>query len=210
MGHKNREIEVKLLVNDIKTLSSVACQIEKVWHAMDKHSEADASEDYDNEILVGNASDFYWNAPKGCNADFGRLRKRSGGGAQLTIKSTDRGDNVNRVEVDVDVDDHGQAYEFMTGLLGEPTAKVTKKYSVFFLENQHTNISVYQIRGDDRVFVEVEAKTLKRVIQILNTVIDSTNYEYSWIKSSVYQMFVQKKQMVVKSVNDFLLKGSNQ
>lgn len=195
MGLKNREVEIKLLVEDIKTLPPVVAKIQALWETMSE----------EGEVLVGNASDFYWDTPNKSPADFGRLRKRSkgNGGGQLTIKSTDKKDNIDRVEIDLDVDDHAQAYAFMTGLMGEPVAKVTKKYHVFFLEDEHTNISVYQIRGDDRVFVEIEAKTLKRVIQILNKVTESTGYEYKWIKSSVYQMFVQQRQMVARPLEEF-------
>jgi adenylate cyclase class IV len=196
MGAHNREIEIKLLVEGIRTLPPVVAKIQSLWETMSD----------EGRVLVGNASDYYWNTPKSSNADFARLRKRSkdSSGGQLTIKSTDKKDNVDRIEIDLDVDDHAQALAYMKGLMGEPVARVTKKYHVFFLEDEHTNISVYQIRNDDRVFVEIEAKTLKKVIQILNKVIESTGYDYLWVKSSIYQMFVQQRAMVTRPIEEFL------
>ena len=195
MGAHNREIEIKLVVEGIKTLPPVVGKVQALWETMTE----------EGEVLVGNASDFYWNTPKKSPADFARLRKRSkgSGGGQLTIKSTDKEDNIDRVEIDLDVDDHAQAYAYMVGLMGEPVARVAKKYHVFFLEDEHTNISVYQIKNDDRVFVEIEAKTLKRVIQILNKVIESTGYDYKWVKSSIYNMFVQQKNMITRPIEEF-------
>lgn len=157
----------------------------------------------DPEVVIGNAADLYWKAPSAGIADFVRLRKNPDG-AQLTLKATDRGDNVDRVEIDLEVDDYKQAKELMMALHGTPMADVTKKYHVFFLENQDTTISVYQVRDDDRVFVEVEARNKRRLKQLVQAMIDDNLTEYEWVRSSVYNMFVEKKPMKTVSIKTFL------
>lgn len=155
------------------------------------------------DVVIGNAADLYWKAPAAGGADFVRLRKMSNSSneGQLTLKSTDKNDNVDRVEIDLDVD-YKQAKVLMLALHGDPLAEVTKKYHVFFLD-PHTTVSVYQIRDDDRVFVEVEAKNKTKLAQLISTVMsDST--EYRWVQSSVFNMFVEKRAMKVVNISKFL------
>jgi len=157
----------------------------------------------DSDVIIGNATDLYWKAPVKGLADFVRLRKNPDG-AQITMKSTDRGDSIDRVEIDLEVDDYKQARELMLALHGEPMAEVTKRYHVFFLENRDTTISVYQIKNDDRVFVEVEARNLRRLKQLVRLIATDRRTEYEWVSSSVFSMFVQKKKMMTKSLLEFL------
>jgi adenylate cyclase class IV len=160
----------------------------------------------DPDIVVGNAADLYWSAPKGSVGDFVRLRRNSNASShgQLTLKATDRGDTLDRVEIDLEVDDYKQARELMLALHGKPLAEVSKKYHVFFLENPDTTISVYQVKDDDRVFVEIEARNKRRLKQLVQAISTNTNTEYEWVQSSVFNMFVEKKQMVTKPINTFL------
>jgi adenylate cyclase class IV len=145
MGYRNRECEKKFTVVG----SSYADAIEALEEAFD----------YDRRVI--NASkDYYWRPLEGMKVSFGRLRYMPNGTGQMILKHKDRGTNVNRVEIDVEVDDPDQGKEFMAQLLGEPCGSIYKKYHVLFLGDEHTTVSIYSVRGDNgRVFVEVEAKT---------------------------------------------------
>lgn len=193
MGYKNRELEVKMLAVGVKGLQTMIDRVEKAILSIHK----------DPDIVIGNASDLYWKAPVKGRADFVRLRKNTDG-AQITMKNTDKGDTVDRVEIDLEVDDYKQAKELMTALHGDPMADVTKKYYVFFLENKDTTVSVYQVKNDDRVFVEVEGRTKRRVKQLIQTIMAVSETEYEWVSTSVYTMFVEKKEMVTKPIAKFL------
>jgi adenylate cyclase class IV len=192
MGYKNRELEVKLLASTDKY--KLVC--ERILASI---------VNMDFECLIGKATDLYWPAPEAGGADFVRLRRRANGSSdgQITLKSTDRGDIVNRVEIDLEVDNYTQAKVLMTTLHGKETASVTKRYTVYFLEDRDTNISVYQITGDKRVFLEVEAKTVKRLKELLD-IVYSSDHDLIRVKSSVYNMFVQKKEMETESLKQFL------
>ena len=193
MGYLNREIEVKTRVDGLKSYQTA---VDFVRSALESSV---------TEEEVSTATDLYWNAPKsGIKADFLRLRKIAGGG-QITAKCTDRGNNIDRVEIDLEVSDRAQAKELITALLGEPIAKVTKKYTVFFLENQFTNVSVYQVTGDKKVFVEIEAKSKSRLKEITKALMKASDKDWSWfwVRSSVYQMFVKKEDMVEKPIEEF-------
>lgn len=194
MGWKNREIEIKMLAVGIKTLDTMVSRVEK------------ALKSETQEVLIGNAGDLYWKAPRSGDADFVRLRRMSNASneGQITLKATDRGDNVDRVEIDLHIDDYKQAKTLMLTLHGDPMASVIKKYHVYFLENQDTTVSVYQIRDDDRVFVEVEARTRKRVKEIIQTLLDAPDKtEYNWVQSSVFNMFVERKDMKLQPISKF-------
>lgn len=190
MGFKNREIEVKLWAKGATTYNTMCNFVEAAVQSFYPKY------DIEDDLVVGNATDIYWPAPRDGMGDFVRLRKTAKGG-QITLKSTDKGNNVDRVEIDLEVHDYKQAKELMLALHGKPKATVTKKYQVYFLENQFTNVSVYQVKGDDRIFVEVEAKTktrVKEIIQALMAAPKRPSDEFVWIQSSIYEMFVCNKK----------------
>lgn len=193
IGYKNRELEIKMLAVGVKGLQTMVDRIEKAIVSIHK----------DPDVVIGNASDLYWKAPVKGLADFVRLRKNTDG-AQITMKNTDKGDTIDRVEIDLEVDDYKQAKELMLALHGDPMAEVTKKYHVFFLENRDTTVSVYQVKNDDRVFVEVEARSKRRLKQLIQTIMTVSETEYEWVSTSIYTMFVEEKSMVAKPMTKFL------
>ncbi|MEM4379122.1 MAG: CYTH domain-containing protein [Thermoplasmatales archaeon] len=195
MGFKNREIELKLqLVTDQS--------YNKLLESLEQHLEVYYPE---YETIHSKAADYYWDVPKSAEADFIRLRKKdSGKGGTITIKSTDKGSNVDRAEIDVDIEDFKQGLALMTALYGSPKEKVNKKYHVLFLENDHTNYSIYQIEKDRRIFLEIEARSGKRVAELVESFIKAKpEFQFVSIQSSIYEMFVKKKD---PKVND-LTKG---
>jgi len=186
MGYKNREIELKLLLTSGQSYN-------KLLEALDDHLESFYSE---SETISARASDQYWDAPDQATADFIRLRKKdSGKGGTITIKSTDKGNNVDRVEIDVDIEDYKQGLALLTALYGPPREKVTKKYHVLFLENEHTNYSIYQVDKDKRLFLEVEARRGKRVNELVRSFVEKKpEFTFVVVQSSIYDMFVLKKE----------------
>lgn len=191
MGYKNREIESKLVVRQKPGGASVTMRnIDKI---IEKAFE-DETEDY----AEGTSNDTYWRAPLGALADFGRVREMSSGRCQLTAKGKDKGDNLDRIEVDLDV--HGtslQVIKFMENLLGGPGGIIRKTYYVYILENEHTTVSLYRVHGDDRIFVEVEARTKKRMFQMEEKVkksLSDNGFDAEREEESLFEMFVAKKE----------------
>lgn len=195
MGYRNREIEIKLLVEGTSKLP-----------LMKETVEAWVTSLYpDFDYVIGNATDLYWHAPDRGQGDFVRLRRTSGNKAQITMKGTDKDDITNRIEIDLEVDDYKQARVLMEGLHGDPIERVKKKYHVYFLENDDTTISVYQVTKDSRVFIEIEGRTKKRVRELTAALLAfNDNFQYTWVNSSLYNIFVAKDGMETQSVDNFL------
>lgn len=197
MGYKNREIEVKLLVDSDKGFNEINRRVvDFVESIYPEYS-----------TVVGKSYDLYWNPPKGSKPDFVRLRRSDGRGAVITVKESDKGNNTDRVEIDLDVDNYDQSLELLSSLHGEPK-KLSKKYYVYFLENSDTNISVYQVSGDSRVFIEVEGRSLRRVKKLcsgLNKMF-SVGLVARLIKvnSSLFDIFVMEKSAKLSNIYSFL------
>lgn len=115
--------------------------------------------------ITATSFDLYWATSK---ADFIRLRDNS---AELTVKVTDKGSIVDRIEENVVVERASlpACKRLLTLLYGEPTLKLTKKFSVFqytFTPAPGTHfqaiLCLYKVTedGQDRVFFEVEAESL--------------------------------------------------
>lgn len=155
-------------------------------------------------VIYGHLGDRYWRAPNASKADFFRLRRRNtSGGGQFTVKGTDRGDNINRIEMDLDVDDYDQMSKQLTVLFGEPIEEVRKRYHVFFLENSDVNVSVYQVDNDQRIFVEIEATAKKRLKDLVKLTEKHLGSELLQVGSSIYDMFVVKAAMKTRSMSKF-------
>jgi len=192
MGYKNREIELKLVLTSGQSYN-------KLLESLEEHLETFYPE---SQVISARASDHYWDAPKASNADFIRLRKKDQGkGGTITIKSTDKGNNVDRVEIDVDIEDYKQGLALLTSLYGPHREKVTKKYHVLFLENEHTNYSIYQVEKDKQIFLEVEARRGKRVVELVRSFVEKNPaFTFDSVQSSIYDMFVLKKEPKINSL----------
>jgi adenylate cyclase class IV len=181
MGYRNREIEKKYTV-EAGSYNETVEALEGIF-------------DYDRKI-VDASKDYYWHAPTGMKADFGRLRFMPKGGGQMTIKYADRESNLNRVEIDVEVDDTNQAKKFMTQIMGEPCGSIYKKYHVLFLGDEHTTVSVYSVRGDPkkRVFVEVEATSESKLAALEKKIIDEGKVTIKHEPRALYQIFFKEEK----------------
>ena len=195
MAANNREIEIKLLVLDNTAYSVVNRAIRKFAQKICP----------EHEEISGNSYDLYWKASKSASADFVRLR-RNDSGAWITAKATDRGDNIDRVEIDLKVDSYSQAKALLECSFPDAPVKIKKKYHVYFLGCEHDSISVYTVSGDpdSKVFVEVEARSLDTVKDLVMGLIENTNERYGWSKSSLFNLFVEEKGIKLLTVNQFL------
>jgi adenylate cyclase class IV len=157
MGYNNREIEKKYVVTDPKNTFNKVAKI-----LTDNFSDRFLKNCWDG----GTSKDFYWKSPNARGADFVRLRFMPDGSGQLTLKKADRGTNVDRIEIDVEVKNPKQTYKFLSQLLGKPLGKIQKNYQVTYLDDGGSNISVYKVHGNPAVFIEIEARSLSYVNKI--------------------------------------------
>lgn len=159
MGYKNREIEFKLEVDGKRRMSDVVRKLRG------KLGETSA--------LIGSSVDVYWSLNHlrrrklHIKGDFVRVRCMEDGTGQMTVKEQDRNTYTDRVEIDVATKDPKSACDFLGHVFGDPAGFIAKSYHVFFLEDRHTTVSIYQVHGDSRVFIEVEAKSARRAAKLL-------------------------------------------
>lgn len=178
MGYKDREIEKKYLVPDGNYEDTVAL-VKSSLNKWDK-------------LIENGSNDFYWKVPVGLIGDFIRLRYLPEGKGQLTVKHADKETNVNRVEIDVVVENPDEAKKFLVHVMGEPIGKLYKEYTVFFIKDEFTTISVYRVRGDKRIFLEVEAKTVAHVDKLSKTLNKAIPLDQQ--EKSLYQIFFGDKK----------------
>lgn len=179
MGHKNREIEVKMLVKGCKSLK----KIEK--HCISMFTPL--------HVISDQRTDYYWSAPA---TDFVRVRqmeRSKKGYGQMTVKKTDRGDNFDRLEIDLNIYDVNQAVKLKTAEYGKPPKKLKKRYTILFLDNVETNVSVYQIDKDKRIFIEVESRNAKKVNKLVAILMSKLPFPLEVVKKSLYDIFILKK-----------------
>lgn len=181
MGYKNREIEAKMLVEGVTRMNDVV-------KLLNPHYDEDRCE----SIILGASKDVYFTPPQSAKADFMRVRfgYKKGDQSWFTIKYTDQGDNLDRVEKDVPIADPKLMVDVLTDIHGAPKGEIHKRYKVYFLSAEHDTISVYQIKGDPRVFVEVEATTKAKMEQFLEDVRKLLPYTLTRETRSLYQIFL--------------------
>ena len=182
MSYQGREIEIKLEVMNNWSFAKVDRAISELYAHRSKR------------IIKGIGVDTYFKPPVGAKADFVRVRDTTNGLAQITLKYTDKATNVDRVEKEADTSDTEMTIEIFKDLLGPPLGTIEKKYTVYFLDSKDSNISVYQVRDDDRVFVEIEARTMEKVNQIRKLIEDEQPMEFKQVNKSLFQIFVLEKQ----------------
>jgi hypothetical protein len=181
MGYKNREIEAKMLVEGVTKMNDVVKLLNAVY-----------DEDRCERIIVGASKDVYFVPPVGAKADFMRVRFGASKSDQsyFTIKWTDKDDNLDRVEKDVPISDPKLMCDTLTDLHGPAKGEIHKRYKVYFLSTEHDTISVYQIKNDDRVFVEIEATTEAKMNKFLAEVQKVLPYNLTRSTKSLFQLFL--------------------
>lgn len=181
MSYRNREIETKLIIRD-RDLATVNAWLQHWIGHMTK-------------MISGKSTDTYWavNNPD-VTADFIRIRDL-GNSAQLTVKGKDRGTNLNRLEIDVDVESSlSKVTRLVQALLGKPSGTINKEYYVYWLD-EHTNISCYQVTEPayPHIIVEIEGITEERVLELESSMIRSWGDKIERAPGSLYEMLVLKE-----------------
>jgi adenylate cyclase class IV len=178
MGYRNREIETKLEVIGTPSLDKVAKSVDRIFGYKC------------TKTIVDRKKDVYWKTPKESKADFVRLRHLEDGRAHVTVKFADKGSNENRVEIDLVVDDPQQAYALLAQVFGKPKGTIDKRYFVYFLEDEHTTVSVYRVMGDRTVYIEAEAKSLRRMGSIVRRLGKQLPWKLKKLNKSLYQIYL--------------------
>jgi hypothetical protein len=184
MGFLNREIEQKLVIVGAKSIRDV-----------DKYL-LPYLESKCRKLISGSGEDIYFKSPRKAKADFVRLRRADRHDtAKLTIKFTDRGSVEDRVEKDLDVGDAKQAKSMLIDLFGKPSGSIFKSYVVYVmgkaLHEASSTISVCQIRGDSRVYIEVEATSASKVKFWRKRLEKVLPYQFRLEKRSFFKIFIK-------------------
>jgi hypothetical protein len=180
MGYRNREKEIKLRVDGTTSRTLVDKLVQEMF------------KDHIERSILASSKDVYWGLPSK-NNKFIRVRYMAGenGKGQMTIKDRDKGIVSDRIEIDVSVDSADQCVLALTAALGRPHGVIHKTYSVLFLdEEKETNISVYKVTGDDRVFVEVEARRNDIVEKIVRRIEKELPFKTERSTESLFDIFI--------------------
>jgi adenylate cyclase class IV len=175
----NREIEEKLVVEGIDQMYQVDNLLYKKLRNKAR-------------IVEGSSTDVYWR-PKG-KADFIRVRYRGNyKDSQMTLKYSDKGNINDRIEIDVDIDNPMNAALMFEHMFGKPIGTIKKRYSVYFMDKDDSNISVYQVENDKRVFIEIEALDMERVKKLKRKLLSIVPYKLIPQNKSLCQLILQNK-----------------
>jgi len=156
MGHRNREIELKMLVPG--TYTHICEELDRILS------------DEKPQIRTGSSLDTYWTIHDGrAEAQFLRVRERDGI-RQITAKGKDRGTNVNRIEVDIDsTSETHRIHRLLRCVLGKPAGVVQKVYKVWELESEYDTVCAYEVLEPENklgMVIEVEARTEERMREL--------------------------------------------
>jgi CYTH domain-containing protein len=182
MGYKNRELEVKFLAAGNFKIDEVN---RFVIDAL--------APSFCVSTLGGISKDLYFHGQTGKKYDFVRVRfgdRRES--SYITLKHTDKNTMSDRLELDLPINDPKMAKQILERCVGPAAGYIKKKYYTNFI-NHYDNVSVYQISGDRRIFVEVEATTERRLKRIIKTLKSGLDFELKEVGKSLYQLFIKER-----------------
>ncbi len=179
---RTREIEQKLIVKG----SSLEDVNVLMRHFCSKSTKS----------VYGYSKDTYWHTQ--IYKTFVRMRERDGI-RQLTVKSEDRGDSLNRLEIDLDCTSPTSLIsEFNKALFGRQAGVVEKKYYVYWL-GEGLTICCYQCTVDGElkpeIVIEVEGETEEEVAAYSDKLIQfySIGMTIEKASGSLYHMYLEEK-----------------
>lgn len=134
---------------------------------------------------VGKSHDYYWESP---TSDFLRLRRNLGSESHtLTTKTTDKGDSIDREEINVTIpqDQFQNTKQLLRSSLGREHLKFVQEYALFRPQPTLPSliISVYTISISGLVFIEVEGPTLgdvERWSSVIHRLTTKQYYKSLW------------------------------
>lgn len=117
-------------------------------------------EDFGGEVIeeYQTSTDCFWHQS---GVDFVRLRKNT---LELTVKVSDKGTVVDRIEENIVVKDYDTAKRFCILTFGDNYYELAKTFVVYSFRG--AVLSVYTVEGSSQLFFEVEADTLELVDEV--------------------------------------------
>lgn len=186
MSFRNRELEVKLLVPNVP-LEYVYNQLRNLF-----------SDDI-TRMVHGSSEDTYWSLTGAdTKADFIRMRRLDNGVTQITVKAEDRGDAIDRMEIDVDTETTPtRVYSLLRAAHGRATGSIRKTYHVLWIGgSEHTTISCYSITSHefDSIIIEAETTSESEMLELEFKITEHfTDYGISIKRApgSLFTMFIR-------------------
>jgi hypothetical protein len=183
MSKNAREIESKLIVEST-SLKQIADILETAFEQDTKKS------------LYGSSLDHYFLVPdRRARADFFRVRERDGI-RQITVKGEDKGNVLDRMEIDIDstspIED---ILKMAQAMFGPALGRISKTYHVYFI-NKWDTVCCYKVTEPnyDKVIVEVEASTMEKMLDLERRAVEglaSKGIEVYRAPGSLYNMFIK-------------------
>jgi len=188
-----REIEIKLLLESHLSLEQVSRTI--MNYLVAKHG-------LEFTLTKPNTVDVYWINTGGGPAEWVRLRRDLGfREGVLTTKFTDKGSNINRGELESTVW-ASTAYDVLKSLFGKEAGILYKNSIMYVNSTLETSVSVYQVDGSVRVYLEIEGPSLRAVNKLAKDFLDYADYTgVQIIGSSLYEMFVLGQEAKLEPYN---------
>lgn len=143
------------------------------------------------DFIKGKSTDLYWKSHTS-KADFMRFRTLSNDHGELTVKHTDKKCKKDRLEIDVIVNEPKKVKEVLTRALGSHIGSIHKVYTVFFMDQKGSNISVYYIPKEKRTFIEIEATNQKTVRKLYNII--KNDIKHDIINMDLYTLFLKRNK----------------
>ena len=182
---KNREIELKYELTDSYSYTRLVRLTERFIRQF-------IPQPYG--VFEGTATDKFWVLP-GTKSDFVRLRSNADGHGEITVKYTDKGLVSNRVEINVPTTSLDKGESFMQQLFGPHALQLRKNFTIFSFMGS-VEVSVYAV--GNRVFLEIEAPTMKQVKDFRDALTFLREYEPE--TRSLFQIFTGVKKLPVRLV----------
>lgn len=147
----------------------------------------------DSQILSAYTKDTYWKTKRG---QFVRLRDSTGEYynkvstflKEITVKTKDRATNLNRLEVNVRVQDVAGAKKLLSTLHGKPCGRIVKHELIFFLEDGSV-ISLCYIKR--KLYVEIESPTFSLMNKHRHTLL--SQFPMKPESRSLFEIYLENK-----------------
>lgn len=169
----NREIEVKYVLHDWKLLA-LGRRIQSLpFLLIEKYVDNCFTKDFyfpgNDKIQTIRLRDSYGID----NHGFSKQLK------EITVKSKDQGNNFNRLEENIEIEDCLPAFRSLQLLFGDPVVTLEKQELVYWSTNGLV-ISLAQVNNSEEIYLEIEGPSEKQVLQYC----DRFEQEFTMVKET--------------------------
>lgn len=180
----NRELEKKFKVTDGRTYQEVMAMLTGTPFFSNNIK----------EVVVGHGPDYFWSLGE---EDFIRFRPRAqsdgmGFTSHLTVKREDKGDTIDRVEINVPSKSPEKTLAFAKEVWGEPCNVIDKDYTVIWL-GENLNVCVYTTDFSDEIILEIEGDCIRQIEKV-QVDLFVVGLELEQIHSSLFKMSMEAKK----------------